>query len=182
MKNLKLITAVCLLNFTLCIISNAQIQQNNIRVVDTVYTPAGYPGGPLNSILWLPSVTNGAAVILVHGSGMIPDNLHLWGDVLSSYGYVVLSMDYYDYFNSSGVPDLYPAPVRAIKTAVEFLRKNSLTFGNYSNKIASIGSSEGAQQSARTIILDNDDAYFGADPTIDDHIDASVLFYGFYDN
>src|ERR1041385_8704027 len=93
--------------------ANAQMQQNNIRVIDTVYTPAGYPEGPLNSILWLPSVTNGAAVILIHGSSGSTSDLRLWGDVLSSYGYVALSIDYYDYFNSSGVPDLYPDPVRA---------------------------------------------------------------------
>jgi hypothetical protein len=33
-----------------------------------------------------------------------------------------------------------------------------------------------------TIIWDNDDAYFGTDPTIDDHLNAAILLYGVYDN
>ena len=177
----KSIMLLCTIHFAFCIYSNAQVQQNNIRVVDTIYTPVGYPQGPLTAKLWLPSISNGAAVIMVHFLGGNPDDLHLWGDVLSSYGYVALSIEYYAFENSFGVPNLYPGPVLAIKTAAEFLRKNSLQFGCYSGKVAAIGNSAGAMHIGQTIIWDNDDAYFGTNAGINDHLDAAILFYGWYD-
>jgi hypothetical protein len=71
--------------------------------------------------------------------------------------------------------------VRAIKTAAEFLRKNALQFGCTSQKVAVIGGSGGSMHTGQTIIWDNDDAYFGTDPNVNDHFDAAVLFYGWYD-
>ena len=181
MKIFKLLTALCILNFTFSINANSQIQQNNVRVVDTVYTPAGYPGGALTSKLWLPSITNGAAIVLMHPwGGSVPNDLHVWAEILSSYGYVVLSIDYYEMWNEHGIPCVYPAPVRALKTGVEFIRKNSLRFGCYTGKVASISISGGSIHSAQTIIWDNDDAFFGTDPGINDHLDATVLFCGMY--
>src|SRR5205814_8679061 len=104
MKTQKLLLLVCVLHFAFCINSNAQIQHNNIRVVDTIYTPAGYPGAPLHAILWLPSVTNGAAIVLTHPSATEynSDEIRIQGDFFSSYGYVVVAIDYYGFFHPSG--------------------------------------------------------------------------------
>ena len=162
-------------------IADAQIQQNNIRVVDTIYTPPGFPDGPLPGLLYLPSVTNGAAVIVVHGLAGKMEYYHKWGEDLAALGYVVMSIEYHSFENVFGVPNHYPAPVREIKTAAEFLRKNSITFGCYAGKVAVIAGSGGAMHTAQTIIWDNDDAYFGTDPSINDHFDAAVLYYGWYD-
>ena len=162
------------------LVSNAQIQQNNIRIVDTVYTPPGYSGGALTSRLWLPSVTNGAAIILAHHAGGLPQDYSNYGDFFSSFGYVVISIDYYSFFHASG-PPLYPDPVRAFKTGIEFLRKNAVTFGCYTGKVAGFGFSEGAMHWAETITWDNDDAYFNTDPSINDHLDAVICYYGLYD-
>ena len=181
MKTLKLFAVLCTLGFTFCISSTAQIKSKNVRVVDTVYTPAGYAGGPLNAILWLPSVTNGAAIILAHHAGATPEDYSIYGNFFSSYGYVVISIDYYSFFHVLG-PPLYPDPVRAFKTAIEFLRKNAMTFGCYTGKIAGFGFSEGAMHWAETISWDNDDAYFNTDPSINDHLDAVICYYGLYDN
>jgi hypothetical protein len=55
---IKSILTFCNLHFAIYYSATAQIQQNqNVRVVDTIYTPASYPGNPLppTSILWLPS-------------------------------------------------------------------------------------------------------------------------------
>src|SRR5205814_4916522 len=138
---------------------NAQIQHNNIRVVDTIYTPAGYPGAPLHAILWLPSVTNGAAIVLTHPSATEynSDEIRIQGDFFSSYGYVVVAIDYYGFFHPSGIPARYPDPVRAYKTGIEFLRKNAMQLGCYTGKIAGMGFSEGATHWPQTIIWDNDD-------------------------
>jgi acetyl esterase/lipase len=176
----KIIFAISIINCGFAIRANAQIQQNNVRVVDTTYTPVGYPDIALNGLLYLPSITNGAAAVVVHGLGGVPQNLHLWGESLSSFGYVVLVIDYLSFENQFGLPNRYPGPVRAIKTACEFLRKNSVQFGNYNQRVGLIGSSGGAMHSAETIIWDNDDAYFSTDPGINDHFDATVLFYGWY--
>lgn len=100
---IKTIILFCILNFTFCIYSNAQIQQNKIRVVDTVYTPPGYSGGALSAILWLPSITNGAAIVVAHNAGGDPASEAIYGDFFSSYGYVVISIDYYGFFHSSGI-------------------------------------------------------------------------------
>ena len=183
MKTLfKSIILFCILNLIFCIYSNAQIQQNNVRVVDTVYTPTGYTGGALSAILWLPSITNGAAVVIVHNAGGTPQSEAVYGDFFSSYGYVVISIDYYGFFHASGIPSLYPAPVTALKTAVEFLRRNTLNFGCFTGKVACLGFSQGAMTIGETITWDNDDSYFNTDPAINDHLDAVVCYYGLYDN
>ena len=160
---------------------HAQIQQNNIRVVDTVYTPPGYAGGALTAKLWLPSITNGAAIVLSHASGSTISTMEIWGNYYSSYGYVVIAIDYYGFFHPSGIPSVYPDPVRAYKTAIEFLRRNAMTFGCYTGKVAGFGFSQGAWHWPQAAAWDNDDAFFGTDPLINDHPDAMVLFYGLYD-
>src|SRR5262245_10604153 len=97
---------------------NAQI----VHPVDTIYTPPGYSGGPLHALLWLPKHTNGTGVVIAHGATLNDSNMHIWGDSLAAHGYVVLSIDYYDFFDP--VPTLYPNPVREFKFGIEFLRRN----------------------------------------------------------
>jgi len=181
MKTLKLITALCILYFAFCISSNAQ---QTFTQFDTTYTPSGYPEGPLLGVLYVPSNPNGCGVVLGHTSGPGGDRnqLHVWGETLASLGYVVLSVDYYQLWNVQGVPSLYPAPPRAFKTAVEFLRRNAFRFGCYTSKIAGIGASEGARNFGQMIIWDNDDSFFQTNPNINDHLDAVALYYHMYDN
>ena len=117
---------------------------------------------------------------MAHHAGATPQDYTIYGDYFSSLGYVVISIDYYSFFHELG-PPLFPDPVRAFKTAIEFIRKNAMTFGCYTGKIAGIGFSEGAMHWAETISWDNDDAYFNTDPLINDHLDAVICYYGLYD-
>jgi hypothetical protein len=77
---------------------------------------------------------------------------------------------------------IYPQNTRAVKLAVEFLRRNAGRFGITTGKIVGWGNSNGAWTWGETIVWDNDDAYFQTDSTIDDHVNAAVLLYGSYDD
>ena len=104
----------------------------------------------------------------------------VWCDTLAANGYTAMTIDYYDWSNAT--LSAYPKPVRAFKTAVQFLRRNATRFRITSGRIVGFGQSEGAVHWGETIIWDNDYNYFQTDSTISDHLDAAVLFYGLYDN
>jgi len=148
-------------------------------VFDTVYVPPGYPDGPGTATIFVPTIGNGVGVVLVHGATQSRQALRTWCDTLASYGYVAMTIDYPD-------PELtpsavYPKKTRAVKLAVEFLRRNAVRFGITTGKIVGWGHSLGAGTWGEAIIWDNDDAYFQTDPSVDDHLNAAVLFYGYYE-
>src|SRR5438093_60313 len=138
MKNslLKKTIVFNILSVLLISLANAQI----VHPFDTIYTPPGYSGGPLHTLLWLPKHTNGTGVVLAHGGTLNDTTMHVWGDSLAAHGYVVLSVDYVAFFG----PVLYPNPVREFKFGIEFLRRNAFKFGLYTGRIAAFGMSEGA--------------------------------------
>ncbi len=152
----------------------------NVSAFESVFTPTGYVDGNLTATMYVPKKRNGHAVVLVHGLGGIPLNNRIWCDTLAAHGYVTMSINYPDPGVSSSAT--FPKKTRAAKTAVEFLRMNRARFGIDPNgKIAGWGASLGAQTWAEAIPWDNDDAYFGTDRNIDDHLDAAILLYGRYD-
>jgi acetyl esterase/lipase len=129
--------------------------------------------------MFVPAVGNGIGVVLVHGSGGARQNSRPWCDTLASYGYVAMSIEYRDPDVNPGA--VYPKKTRAAKLAVEFLRRNAARFGITTGKIAGWGMSNGAHTWGEAIIWDNDDAYFQTDSTVDDHVNAAVLLYGYYE-
>src|ERR1700690_3117874 len=145
-----------------------------ISVSDPAYPPPGYPEGPLLARMFVPAVSNGIGVVLLHGSSLNRLVAIPWCDTLAAYGYVAMSIEYPDF-----AP--YPREARTAKVAVEFLRRNASRFDITTGKIAGFGMSQGAYTWGETIIWDNDDVYFQTDSTIDDHLDAAVLLYGGYD-
>jgi dienelactone hydrolase len=162
------------------ILMSVQLCGQSVTILDTVYTPDGYGDGPLTGTVYIPTVSNGIGVVLAHYYTGTRQTLNSWCDTLAAYGYVAMTIDYYDWSNASC--GIYPKPVRAFKIAVEFLRRNAARFGISTGKIVGFGKSEGAFHWGETIIWDNDDAYFDTDPLIDDHLDAAILLYGLYDN
>jgi dienelactone hydrolase len=154
--------------------------QQSVILIDTVYTPPAYSEGPLWATIYLPAVRNGVGVILAHGYSRTRKSIDLWCDTLATRGYLAMAIDYYDAFHLTYGG--YPKAVRAFKTAVEFLRRNAVRFGITTDKVFGLGASEGAIHWAQSIIWDNDDAYFGTDPAINDRLDAAVLLYGLFDN
>jgi acetyl esterase/lipase len=150
-----------------------------VKIFPVTYTPPGDREGPLGGTLFLPAVGNGIGVVVVHGGGGTQQSTSGWRDTLAAHGYVVMSIDY----PSLGqYPDIYPLEVRAVKLAVQFLRRNSGQFGISTNKIVGIGMSQGAIAWGESMIWDNESAYFQTDSTISDHLDAAILLYGYYDN
>jgi dienelactone hydrolase len=157
----------------------AQIQ--NVRQLDTVYTPSGYDDGPLMATMFIPdqSIALGVGVVLGHGLNDVRlGRIKPWCDTLSARGYVAMTIDFPELTSS-----VYPKPVRAFKVAVEFLRRNAARFGldTINTKIFGLGKSQGSVIWGETIIWDNDDGYFGTDPEVDDHLSGAILFYGGYD-
>jgi dienelactone hydrolase len=151
-----------------------------VTALDTVYTPVGYPDPPLAATIFIPapSTARGIGVVLTHyytGSRM---SHRIWCDTLAARGYVAMTIDYPDMDRSDG---LYPKPVRAFKTAVQFLKRNADRFGITTGQVVAWGQSQGSTEWGQTIIWDNDHDYFGTDPTIPDGVDAAVLLYGMYD-
>jgi hypothetical protein len=91
-----------------------------------------------------------------------------------------MTIDYYDITNTSHGG--YPKPVRAFKTAVQFLRRNASRFGiSTANRIGGIGLSQGSIVWGQTVIWDNDYEFFQTDSTISDRLDALVTLYGLFD-
>jgi acetyl esterase/lipase len=147
-------------------------------VVDTVYTPANYIGGALSATLYKPETPKGTAVILLHGILEDRSAMTVWGDSLAANGYLAMSIDYPDPIVGGAT---FPAPPRAIKTAVQFLRSNASKFGISTTRIGSLGISLGAGLVSGAMIDEEDYAKFGIPSNVDDHLDFAVLFYGLYD-
>ncbi len=122
---------------------------------------------------------NGIGVVVVHGGGGTQQSTSGWRDTLAAHGYVVMSIDYPDL---GQYPDVYPKAARAVKLAVQYLRRNAVTYGITTNKIVGVGMSQGAIAWGEAMIWDNDYGYFQTDSTISDHLDAAILLYGYYDN
>jgi acetyl esterase/lipase len=166
--------------FTVLIFPSALSLAQRVSILDTIYTPSGYPEGPLTASIFVPSVHNGAGVILCHGISAARHQMDVWCDSLAAHGFVAMTIDYYDINNRTSGG--YPKPVRAFKSAVQFLRSRAARFGISPDKIAGLGLSQGSIVWGETIVWDNDYAYFGTDPSVDDGLDAVVLLYGLFDN
>jgi acetyl esterase/lipase len=147
-----------------------------VFVFDTVYTPPGNMDGDWVATCFVPAVSNGIGVVLVHGGGVTRQTNRPWCDTLAAHGYTAMSIEY-----PEPLSYVYPKGARAVKLAVEFLRRNATRFGITTGKIAGFGFSLGSATWGETIIWDNDDGYFQTDPAIDDHLNAVVLLYGYYD-
>ena len=151
-----------------------------VAVFDTIYTPPGDGDGDLAATLYIPSESVGVGVVLSHWKGGRRQMMRCWAESLATHGYVAMAIDYYD-FDYPDTICVYPKPVRSFKLAIEFLRRGAEHFGIATGKIVGLGQSNGSIIWAQSIIWDNDDEYFNTDPTVDDRLDAVVLFYGCYD-
>ncbi len=152
-----------------------------VTILDTIFTPAGYPDAPMWARIHIPDPAkgNGVGIVMTHGYTAPPTGNQFWRDSLVAHGYLVMAVEHPD---MNVDPDgLYPRLVRAAKTAVQFLRRNAARFGITTGKIVAWGQSQGSMIWGQTIIWDNDHAFFGTDSTINDHVDAAVLLYGLYD-
>lgn len=148
--------------------------------LDTVFTPPGYEEGPLGGTVYVPASPNGVGVVLVPGTGV--SRSFLAGDcaILAAQGYTAMTIDHTPPPPRDDL-GLYPKQVRAVKTAVQFMRRNAARFNVTSGRIVGMGYSAGAIYWGESITWDNDYKYFQTDSTVSDHLDAAVLFYGLYD-
>ena len=171
--------SICAL-LCLLLLSASRLPGQSFAVLDTVYTPPGYAEGQLLASVYLPGKPNGAGVVLSHGIYATRKQMQVWCDSLARNGYVAMAIDYYDIVDTAHGG--YPKPVRAFKTAVQFLRRNAARFGILpAKRIGGIGLSQGSIVWGQTIIWDNDYAFFLTDSTISDHLDALVTLYGLFD-
>jgi len=158
--------------------------------MDTIYTPPGFPLGDFMATICIPTDPNGVGVVITHGantSGPFQrQSMKIWCDTLAANGYLSMTIDYYSLDVTPGptidTSAAYPWQATTFKLAVEFLRRNANRFNIFTNQIVGFGMSGGAYHWGQCIIWDNDDNFFQTDPTINDHLDAVVLLYGFYDN
>lgn len=153
---------------------------NTIVVLDTVYTPAGYPDSPLSARIHIPNPAKakGIGIVMMHGYGAPQTGNQFWRDSLVAHGYLVMAVVHPDMNVANG---LYPKLVRAAKTAVQFLRQSTERFGITTGKVVGWGQSQGSMIWGQSIVWDNDHDYFGTNPAISDHVDAAILLYGLYD-
>jgi acetyl esterase/lipase len=149
------------------------------RVFDTTYTPHLYSDGSQNATIRIPANPNHSAVILVHELGTVKETMQLWSDTLSAHGYLTMNIDYPDPVNTSAT---FPAPPRAFKTAVQFLRSNAAKLGVNETSIFALGRSLGAAVIGEAIIGDNQANLFHDNPAINDSISGAILLYGIYDD
>jgi acetyl esterase/lipase len=149
-----------------------------ITTLDTIYTPPGYPDGPLAATVFIPDPGNArdAGVILARYTNATRLTAKVWCDTLAARGYLAMTIDYGN-LDTSG----YPKPQRAFKTAVEFLRLHAGRFGVATERIFGLGQSQGALIWGQTMIWDNDDVFFGTNPLVNDRLDGAILLYGAYD-
>jgi acetyl esterase/lipase len=163
-----------LLFFALIIVLSVRTSVGQtVSIFDTVYTPPGDPDGAWIATVFVPTVGNGIGAVLAHGSGVSRQTVRGWCDTLAARGYVAMTVEYPD-------AEAYPNPPRALKLAVQFLRRNAARFGITTNKVIGLGTSMGAITWGEAIVWDNDFRYFDTDSTISDHLDAAILLYGDY--
>ncbi len=145
---------------------------------DTIFTPPAYLDGDLTGTLFVPSMPNGISIVAVHGLGDAVSTMNGWSDTLAAHGYTVLNIDYPDPVNAGAT---FPMPVRAIKTAVQFMRRSRNHFHLTTNVVGAVGRSLGAGLIAQSLIDEADYSVYGIDNTISDHIDFAAILYGIYD-
>ena len=155
-----------------------QLSAQTVTVFDTVFHADSY--GSRIATMYVPSEPNGVGVVLGHWWTGQRQTMRCWAESLAAHGYTAMAFDYYDFDYRASICK-YPKPVTTFKLAVEFLRRGGAAFGVTTGKIVGLGQSEGSIHWAQSIVWDNDDAFFGTDPTIDDRLDAVVLIYGAYD-
>ena len=162
------------------LLGTSRLAGQSITLLDTVYTPPGYAEGQLLASIYIPARPNGVGVVLTHGIYATRKQMQVWCDSLARNGYVAMAIDYYDIVDTTHGG--YPKPVRAFKTAVQFLRRNAARFGILpARRIGGIGLSQGSIVWGQTVIWDNDYAFFLTDSTTSDHLDALVTLYGLFD-
>lgn len=84
------------------------------------------------------------ALILVHGGSWRRRNKYVWSDLASLYaaeGYVVFAIDYR--LAPPGGDWRFPDPVGDVGTAVDWVRRNAVTYGVDPARVAVVGSSAG---------------------------------------
>src|SRR6266542_7079958 len=96
------------------------VRSQSIVVFDTIYTPTDYVDGAQVGRMYMPALANGVGVVAVYGLQDSLGTMHCWGDSLAAHGYTVLSIDFPD----PGSGAFFPKPIRALKTAIQFLRMN----------------------------------------------------------
>jgi acetyl esterase/lipase len=148
-------------------------------VLDTVYTPFNSVDGAYSATIVFPNQPRGIGAVVLHGLNSNRQSMRLWCDSLAANGYLAMAIDYPA--NPLGTQTVFPRPIRLSKIAIEFLRRNAARFGITGNRIVGLGRSGGALNFGQAITWDNDDAYFGTDPAIDDRLSAVALLYGLYD-
>ncbi len=130
------------------------------------------------STVFVPSVPNGISLVAVHGLGDPRSEMEGWCDSLAANGYTVITIEYPDPVTQNAT---FPMPVRAVKTAVQFLRENRARLRLTTNIVGAIGRSLGAGIIAQSLIDENDYSVYGIDNTVSDQINFAVLLYGIYD-
>ena len=155
-----------------------QLSAQTVAVFDTAFYSDAH--GSRIATMYVPAESNGVGVVLGHWWTGTRSTMRCWAESLAAHGYVAMAFDYYD-FNYRTTICKYPKPVTTFKLAVEFLRRGGERFGVTTGKIVGLGQSEGSIHWGQSIVWDNDDAFFGTDPAVDDRLDAAVLIYGAYD-
>src|ERR1700741_2949013 len=142
MKSRKEVRYIGIIVCMLTLLSLKDAFAQSVTLIDTVYTPPGYDGGPLMATVYMPAVSNGIGVVLTHGYTGNRQTLSLWCDSLAANGFVAMTIDYHDWsYTTYGI---FPRPVREHKLAVEFLRRNADRFKVTTKKVAGLGQSEGS--------------------------------------
>ena len=145
---------------------------------DTIYTPTGYSDGKMTGTVYLPKAPNGVGIVAVHEILVTRSSMTIWCDTLAAHGFTVMTIDYPD---PVGQAAKFPLPIRAFKTAVQFMRKNKSLLRLTSDHVLAIGRSMGAAVIAQAIVDEEDFAALGLDNSIEDHVNLAILFYGLYD-
>lgn len=124
------------------------------------------------------------AIVLVHGGGGYGgerSDMRPWAEVYRDAGYITLSVDYLIFDETTRSP-VYPEPEQDVKAAVQYLRGHADDLGLTINQIVVHGSSAGARLGGQLYVTGDDPYYYDGEmwPSIPDHIDGFIGFYGYY--
>ncbi len=139
----------------------------SIKAIKNI-TYVNYSGRKLHLELFVPNKKNKKllpAVILIHGGGWRSGDRSMeWpmAQHLAARGYVTVTVEY-----RLSVEALYPAAIYDLKTAIKWLRENSLKYGIDSSKIATYGCSAGGQLAAFLGTTGNIKKFEGSDRNSD---------------
>ena len=104
-----------------------------------IYAPRSSPSHRMPLIFW------------IHGGGFIggsPTQVRAYGQILASWGFVVVSLEY-----ALAPKYRYPTPVLQANAALAYLRDNALNYGADSTRIFLAGDSAGAQIASQLAAL-----------------------------